>query len=270
MSAPPALHPALLRPTLIHILRAAGFTTTRPSVLDTLVDLTSRYLTLLATHTARHAQLRIRNGGADILLDDEHNASQETGKETEVSSDIGERVAVQDIRMAIHDAGGLYPQMSEMEELATGEEDMRGLQAFLAWCTGPANKEIRRIAGLESEDSSADLANPQGGNVDATGAAAAAGQEGLVERKEDFLQSLMKKHAKTEEGVEGRWRGTVLGKDGGGRPVKIEGWEVDSLEGWKEWVGRSQGKGVIADESGQLEERSASASSSPLSSVGTL
>src|SRR4051794_36003097 len=47
----------LLRPSIIHILRAAGFHSTRPSVLDTLCDLFIRYLTLLASSTATHAAL---------------------------------------------------------------------------------------------------------------------------------------------------------------------------------------------------------------------
>ncbi|EMC93283.1 hypothetical protein BAUCODRAFT_235095 [Baudoinia panamericana UAMH 10762] len=55
MSQSHDLHRALLRPSIIHILRAAGFHSTRPSVLDTLTNIAERYLLLLATTTARHA-----------------------------------------------------------------------------------------------------------------------------------------------------------------------------------------------------------------------
>lgn len=50
--------------------------------------------------------------------------------------------------MALQDVGAFVPQMSAMEELWNGEEDMRGLENFLDWVKGDANKEIRRIAGL--------------------------------------------------------------------------------------------------------------------------
>ena len=38
--------------------------------------------------------------------------------------------------------------MDAIEEHWLGEEDMRGLEAFLNWAKSDANKEIRRIAGL--------------------------------------------------------------------------------------------------------------------------
>lgn len=70
--------------------------------------------------------------------------------------------------MALQDVGAFVPQMSAMEELWNGEEDMRGLENFLDWVKGDTNKEIRRIAGL---------ASTEGGVVDVE----ALGQ------KEDFL-----------------------------------------------------------------------------------
>ena len=51
--------------------------------------------------------------------------------------------------MALQDVGALRPQVSQMEEQLGFDDDMRGLDAFLAWVRGDANKEIRRIAGLE-------------------------------------------------------------------------------------------------------------------------
>ena len=55
MSQSHDLHRALLRPAIIHTLRAAGFHSTRPSVLDTLTNLAERHLLLCAATTAAHA-----------------------------------------------------------------------------------------------------------------------------------------------------------------------------------------------------------------------
>lgn len=242
MVSPNQLHPSLLRTPILHILRAAGFTTTRPSVLDTLTDLASRYLTLIASQTARHALLRAENG-SDPLLD---------------GSDA---VTVTDVRMAMQDAGALFPQMSEMEEQMQGEEDMRGVEAFVTWCTSRNNKEIRRIAGLAPDE-------PTRGAIDLTNPNAAAKVEdvALEVPKEDFLAQLKKKHAKTEEGVESRYQGTVLGKDMGEREIKIEGWDVDSLHGWAEMLRRKYHPQAEELEVMEL----GSGTSSPLSSVGTI
>ena len=114
------LHSSLLRPPVLHILRAAGFHSARPAALDTLVDLTSRYLTLLAKSTAAYAVMN-------------HNDLTPT---------------TSDFRMALQELGGLVPQYNAMEEQCAGQEDMRGVEAFLQWMTGEANGEIRRIAGM--------------------------------------------------------------------------------------------------------------------------
>jgi transcription initiation factor TFIID subunit 3 len=113
----------LLRPSMIHILRAAGFHTTRPSVLDTLCDLFIRYLTLLASSTATHAALN-------------HNESQ---------------IELEDVTMAMQEVGVFKPQLSAAEEAWRGEEDMRGVEGFLDWVMGEHNKEIQRIAGLTGD-----------------------------------------------------------------------------------------------------------------------
>lgn len=118
--SPNALYNSLLRPSILHILRAAGFHATRPAVLDTLVDIAIRYLTLLATRTASHALMN-------------HNDPTPT---------------IMDVRMALQDTGSLYPQISVMEEQCREEEDLRGVKAFVDWMQGEANHEIRRVAGL--------------------------------------------------------------------------------------------------------------------------
>ena len=119
-----ALYTSLLRLPIIHILRAAGFHATRPAVLDTLVDLAARYLTVLASQTAAHAYTN-------------HNELSPT---------------ITDVRMALQDVGALWPQKTLLEEDIAGQEDMRGIEEFLAWMTGEEHREIRRIAGLEETE----------------------------------------------------------------------------------------------------------------------
>lgn len=115
-----ALHNSLLRPPILHILRAAGFHATKPHILDTLVDLAVRYLSMLATNAAAHAQ-------------ENHNDSIPT---------------ITDVRMALEDVGAFQPQRSAVEEIITGEPTESGVDAFLKWMKGDENREIRRIAGL--------------------------------------------------------------------------------------------------------------------------
>ena len=119
MSAHP-LQTALLRPVVLHILRAAGFHATRPAALDTLVDLTSRYIMLLATTAAMHAQCN-------------HKESIPT---------------ITDVRMAMQDAAALKSHLSPLEEEFRGQEDVQSVNAFIDWVKGDFNGEIRRIAGL--------------------------------------------------------------------------------------------------------------------------
>jgi transcription initiation factor TFIID subunit 3 len=134
------LHTALLRPAILQILRATGFNHAKPHVIDTLTDLTARYLSLLSTTTAQTA----------FNL---HNSPVPT---------------IQDVRIALSSVGALTPQMSTAEEELKGEveiveagvsmkvpfEDLRGVENFANWATGSANREIRRIAGF-GEDGAA-------------------------------------------------------------------------------------------------------------------
>jgi hypothetical protein len=127
MTTPQALHHSLLRPCILQILRAAGYHSTRPSVLDTLTDLAARYMFLLAQTTATHASVN-------------HN-------EPELSLEI----SIQDVRMAMQDCGALIPERVLEEQEFDGEEDTRGVDAFVAWAMGKVNQEIRRVA-LEGSD----------------------------------------------------------------------------------------------------------------------
>lgn len=137
--SPNNLHNALLRPAVIQILRAAGFNNAKGSVVDTVTDLAVRYMLLLGNATAQSAFSN-------------HNTYVPT---------------VQDVRMALVEAGALVPQMSVSEEEGRGFEtideelvafeDLRGVEGFVNWARGPVNKEIRRVAGVAA--SGKDLAD---------------------------------------------------------------------------------------------------------------
>lgn len=183
------LHDALLRPPILQILRAQGFHSTRPSVIESLSDLTARYFKILASATASHAANAHPNDPVPEL---------------------------EDVYQALQDAGALRPQLREWEEEWQAEEDLRGLESFLGWVTGPAHREIRRIAGFVPSEG--DMVDPD-----------------AVE-KEDYLTSMKKKHSKT--GEESRYAGTVLGKGAEEHPVIIEG-GAPSIREWGAQV-RSQ------------------------------
>jgi transcription initiation factor TFIID subunit 3 len=127
MTTPQALHHSLLRPCILQILRAAGYHSTRPSVLDTLTDLAARYMFLLAQTTARHAS--VNQHDPELALE----------------------ISIQDVRMAMQDSGALLPERVLEEQQFYGQEDTRGVDAFIAWAMGKVNSEIRRV-GLEGSD----------------------------------------------------------------------------------------------------------------------
>jgi len=134
----------LLRPAVLHILRAAGFNGAKPSVVDTLVDVTARYLTLVASRTAYNASSN-------------HN---------DLTPDIS------DVRMALQDCGLLVPSMTAAEELwkeilrkpleeyddesgarakeekRRDTEDTADVTTFIDWIKGAQHMEIRRVAGV--------------------------------------------------------------------------------------------------------------------------
>lgn len=127
MTTPQSLHHSLLRPCILHILRAAGYHSTRPSVLDTLTDLAARYMLLLAQTTANHAALN------------------------HTEPELALEISISDVRMAMQDCGALAPEKVMEDQEFDGQEDLRGVEAFLAWATGAGNHEIRRIALEGSE-----------------------------------------------------------------------------------------------------------------------
>lgn len=124
-----ALHNALLRPAIIQILRAAGFNALRPSVLDALTELSSRYMVLLASKSVEWAL----NNHDDTIPN------------------------LSDVRLGLQEMGAFRPSMSFMEELYHGEEDTRGVDAFISWFSGPEYREILRIAGFIQQDGAMEI-----------------------------------------------------------------------------------------------------------------
>lgn len=114
------LQASLLRPPVLHILRAAGFHSTRSAVLDSLVDLAGQYLQILANAAAAQCA--------------EHQRLDEP--------------QLEDIRIAMEECGVFKPQLQVTEEDFLGEEDLRGVEAFIEWAMGDRSREIRRIAAL--------------------------------------------------------------------------------------------------------------------------
>lgn len=60
-------------------------------------------------------------------------------------------ISIQDVRMAMQACALLGPEKVPEDQEFDGEEDTRGIDAFLAWATGKMNREIRRVA-LEGGD----------------------------------------------------------------------------------------------------------------------
>ncbi|KAH7163301.1 hypothetical protein B0J13DRAFT_538314 [Dactylonectria estremocensis] len=132
MTTPPSLFHALLRPSILQILRATGYHSTRPAVLDSLTDLAARYLSLLCQSTADHAA---------------HN-----------QGDSAEFTVV-DIRMALQDAGALLPERVETEQHWHDEEDVRGVEEFIKWFAGQRMKEMMDVGSGDGETDATDYLN---------------------------------------------------------------------------------------------------------------
>ncbi|KAK3336612.1 hypothetical protein B0T19DRAFT_44625 [Cercophora scortea] len=175
MTPPPFLFHSLLRPAVLQILRATGYHGAKTSVLDSMTDLAARYLFHLCKLTAVYAG---------------ENESQDMTP------------TIVDVRMALQHAGALLPEKPEEEQEYLGIEDTRGLDDFLAWATGPMNKEIKRIA-LDGSDEA-----------------------------DDYLDALKKKHSKNDD--DSKYVGTLLGKSNEHGDVLVEGGEYPSIMTWEE------------------------------------
>ncbi|KAL7788248.1 hypothetical protein V8C37DRAFT_389013 [Trichoderma ceciliae] len=129
MARPPSMFHAFLRPSILQVLRATGYHSTRPAVLDTLTDIAARYLTLLCEKTASNA---MNNHG-----------------------DAGDYDIV-DVRMALQEVGTLLPDKVETEQARKGEEDMRGVEEFIQWFTGTRMKEMMEMGSGDTESDATD------------------------------------------------------------------------------------------------------------------
>ncbi|KAI9829907.1 MAG: hypothetical protein M1826_005329 [Phylliscum demangeonii] len=214
----PYLEADLLRPTVLFVVRAAGFHSTKPSVLASLVDLTSRYLSMLAQATAAEWACSIAAGPADVR----------SGP------------SIDDALRAMQHCAVFRPQMHPLEEDWAGEEDLRGLDAFTEWFQGDANREIRRVAGLLGLGAGSMVGRVgPAKEQDANAAALLAAGLGAA-KADDYLTALKKKHS--NRGYETRFQGTVLGaplEDKG--TVKIEGAPSDSIRAWSQRMAEEHG-----------------------------
>lgn len=202
------LFSSLLRPAVLHILRASGFHYGKPSAVDTVVDITARYLTLLAERTAENAWLNHNDPAPNLT--DVRMAMQDCGLLVPTMT-AGEEEWKQILRKPLD----LYNEESgarDAEAQRRDAEDTADVRDFIDWVKGEQNKEIRRIAGTYKPVAT----NPT---------------EQLDQLEmEDYLNTLMKKHSKT--GVESRFQGTVLGVPAEPKPIKIEGGGAESIEEW--------------------------------------
>ncbi|KAI6798192.1 hypothetical protein KC332_g16101 [Hortaea werneckii] len=243
MSQAHDLHRALLRPAIIHILRAAGFHSTRPSVLDTLVNIAERYMLLLASTTAQHAY----NAHNDPLptVTDVRMALADCGALTPADTATEEewrelmRIPVSELQASVS-KGGEKRAMAEKRK--RDEQDVRDIKRFWRWFEGDTHTEMRRIAGLVPDASSVTGATAGGGGGGGGANLPAVGVGGGVVQAEDYLTVLKKRmHGKAGQD-DSRLQGTVLGRhgaemgeDGGGGEfgeVVIEGGPVQRIRDW--------------------------------------
>jgi transcription initiation factor TFIID subunit 3 len=132
MPAPTTLFHAFLRPSIIKMLRATGYHSTSPAVLDCVTDLAVRYLSLLCEKTAAHA---VHNHG-----------------------DAGDYTVVE-ARMALEEAGAMLPERVLAEQEWLGEEDLRGVEEFNRWFAGQRMKDLTEFANEDGEMDEADYLN---------------------------------------------------------------------------------------------------------------
>ncbi|KAL1840639.1 hypothetical protein VTJ49DRAFT_247 [Mycothermus thermophilus] len=240
MTPPPPLFHAFLRPAVLQILRAAGYHGARTSVLDSVTDLAARYFlhlcqltALYATHNSNGIILDDDISPFDFELATPGLLSAANGDTTTAVTNGGggggdslptppppelspsaaassQRVlyppvptpTIVDVRMALQRAGALLPERLPEEQAYLGEEDMRGVDAFIAWAMGPVNREIKRIA-LDG-----------------------------VDEATDYLDALKKKHSKNDD--DSKYLGTLLGRSIDHGDVVVEGGEFPSIAAWEE------------------------------------
>ncbi|KAF2151322.1 hypothetical protein K461DRAFT_295385 [Myriangium duriaei CBS 260.36] len=220
----PTLHSAALRISVLHILRAAGFHSTRPSVLDALVNITERYLLLLASSTATHA---LANHNSTIpTITDVRLALTDAGVLLPPSATAAEDVWTERLRPspADYEAMAFGALRQTLDDRRNDDADTADVRAFTEWIAGDKHREIRRVAGQLGDETPG--ATRVGGSA-----------RGALE---DFLTLLKRRNKPVVD--EERWAGTVLGRDAEDRELLIEGGEVGSVAEWGERL-RERSKG---------------------------
>lgn len=161
MTPPPLLFHALLRPAVLQILRATGYHAARPVVLDSLTELAARYMLALCQATARHSTDNNPEGDAPGIVD-VRMALQELGAvpPDDVNAE-GRGAILGEILDDIMDAPGAAPAENgdlanagivvEREREREWAEDVRGVEEFVKWFSGPRNKAIREAAVGDGE-----------------------------------------------------------------------------------------------------------------------
>ena len=181
MTPPPPLFHALLRPAVLQILRATGYHSAKTSVLDSVTDLAARYFlhlchltALYATHNNTHGNDSDSDHPPPLLLlpptpttSEEELQQQQLEQQQDPNPTTASPSAAAtlnpaipaptlvDVRMALQRAGALLPERIREEQEYLEEEDMRGVEGFVAWATGALNREITRIA-LDGNDEAGD------------------------------------------------------------------------------------------------------------------
>jgi len=152
-----SLHHALLRPAVIHILRAAGFHGARPSVVDTLTDLAGRYITLLSERTLAHSFASHNDLDCDITA--VRMALEDCGLliPTRTSS---EEIWAELLRMPLEGYSEQY-DIRKREKERRDDEDTEGVRNFAEWFESNKYREIQRIAGFGPPEGQVPSLGPQ-------------------------------------------------------------------------------------------------------------
>lgn len=202
-------HNALLRPCVTQILRAAGFNSARPFVVDSITDMAGLYLQSLAVLAAENAYILRNERAPDVT--DARLALRDRGAFMNVMT-AAEEAWAETLRRPLSE----FPEsrgVRQGEAALRDEEDTKDVTEWTAWFDAAHNiavNDIRRVAGYSHKGADGNWV------------------EG--DMKEDYVAMLKKKHSKT--GEESKFQGTVLGIQAEDRVVEIEGGPHKSIAEW--------------------------------------